>query len=85
MCIGMRQLVLLITAVMERDEDAMIEVAGHDTNRCACELCTKLVEAPGRNPPSWALDVVSRDRWVVRGLFCQEGDSDGFCSAALGI
>ena len=85
MCIGMRQLVLLITAVVERDEDAMIEIAGHHTNRCAGELCTQLVEAPSGNPPSWALDVVSRDRWVVRSLFCQEGDSDGFCRAALGV
>ena len=85
MCIGMRQLVLLITAVMERDEDAMIEVAGHDTNRCACELCTKLVEAPSGNTPNRALDMVSRDRWVVRGLFCQIGDSEGFCRVALGI
>jgi len=70
---------------MERDEDAMIEVAGYDTNRCACELCTKLVEAPGGNAPSWALDVVSRDRWVVRRLFCQVGDSEDFCRVALGI
>jgi hypothetical protein len=72
----MRQLVLLVVTLVYRNEDTEIEVAGYYSDRYACKLCAELVEATCGDASSWALDVISRDGWVVRSLLCEVGDPD---------
>ena len=52
-----RELVLLIVALVQGDEDAEVMLTGRDFDGCPCELRRELVEAARRQTLFGALDV----------------------------
>ena len=69
--IWMCELVGLLVALLEGDEDAEVVLAGHDFDARAGKPCRELVEAFGAEAPLGTADVEGRDGWMVRGLFCK--------------
>lgn len=51
------ELVLLIIALVQCDEDTEVMFARCNLNRCACELRRQLIEAASRKPLFGTLDV----------------------------
>ena len=72
----MCQVVLLVIAVLQGDEDAQIVRAGDDADAGAGKLCAELVEAARRYPLFRAVNVEGRNGWVVRRLLGEVGDAD---------
>ncbi len=74
----MGELVFLVVALGEGDEDAAVVDARGHPHGGAGELGGDLVVAPCVDAPLRTVVPVRRDRRVVRGLFGEEGYSDGF-------
>jgi hypothetical protein len=72
----MRELILLIVALLECNEDAQVVGAGNDADARTSELGAQLVKAPGRNALFGAIDVKSGNGRVVGGLLSKVGDLD---------
>lgn len=51
------ELVLLVVALVEGDEDAEVMLAGGDFDGCPCEFCGELVEAACGEALGGTLDV----------------------------
>jgi len=73
---GVRELVLLVVALVQGDEDAEVVLAGRDLDGRAGELGGELVEAARRDALGGALDVEGRDGGVMRRLLGEVGDAD---------
>lgn len=71
------QAVGLAAAVLERNEDAEVVLAGQDANARAGELGGDLIEATGREAALGTADVKGAHGRVVRGLLGEVGDADG--------
>lgn len=80
----MRQLILLIIAILQRNENAQIMRARYHTDTRAGELCAQLVETPRHDALFGTINVESRNRWVVRCLLCEVRDFDDFVVVAGG-
>lgn len=52
-----RELVLLVVALVQGYEDAKVVLTGRDLDGSPCKLCGELVEAARRQALGWALDV----------------------------
>ena len=72
----MCELVLLIVAVVQRNEDAQIMSTSNHANVGPRELRAYLIEAPGGDALLRAVDVECGDRRVVGGLFGEVRDLD---------
>jgi hypothetical protein len=66
-----RELVRLVIALRESDEDPEVVFSGRDLDARARELCRQLVEPASREALLWAIDEEGRYRWVMRCLFCK--------------
>lgn len=64
-----RQLVLLIVSILQRDEDAQVVCASNYSHACAGEFRAQLVVTLGTNALLRAVDVEGGDGRVMRGLF----------------
>lgn len=71
------ELVLFAVALVERDEDAQVVLAGQDLDRGAGKLGRDLVEPARAEAAVGAGDVKGRHGRVVRRLLRQVGDGDG--------
>lgn len=64
----MCQLVLLVVALLQCDEDAQVVSARNDANACASEFGAELVESFGLDTLLRAVDIEGGDRRVMRRL-----------------
>jgi hypothetical protein len=69
--------VLLVAAIGEGDEDALVVVAGTNANIDTCKLCRNLIVAMGVDASLGTFHVICRNGRVMRGLFSYVGESDG--------
>lgn len=65
---GMGKLICLIVPPVQIDKYALVVDAGDDSDACACELGTELIEATSRDAFLGTIDVVGRYRRVVGSL-----------------
>jgi hypothetical protein len=73
----MRELVLLIASVLQRDEDAEVVCSRNHAHACSGELGTQLVVASCAYAFLGTFDVEGGDGRVVRGLFGEVRDGYG--------
>jgi hypothetical protein len=78
------ELVLLVVAVLQGDEDAQVVGTGDDADVGARELCAQLVEAAGNDALGGAVNVEGGDGRVVRRLLGQVRDLDGLVGGDAG-
>jgi hypothetical protein len=82
----MRQLVLLVVAVLKCDKYSKIVCTCYDPDAGASEFCTELIEPTRSYTLLRTIDIEGRDWWVVRSLLGEVGDLDDpvFASGACG-
>lgn len=77
----MCQLVLLVIPVLQCNEDAQVMRARLHAHTRPCKLCAQLVKAPRADSLLGTVNVKGRDGRVMRRLFGEVRDCDGFAVA----
>ena len=82
---GVSELVFFVFAVVERNEDAEIVLAGSDADACAGEFGAQLVEPPGSDALFGTCDDECGYRRVMGGLLSDIGNSVRLGASVLGL
>jgi hypothetical protein len=80
----MGELVLLVVAVLQGDEDAQVVCAGNDADVGAGEFCAQLIEAAGDDTLGGAVDVEGGDGRMVRRLLGEVRNFDQLVTSKAG-
>ncbi len=79
----MRELVLLIVPIPQRDEDAEVVCARGDSDARSGKLCAELIETAGDDALLGTVDVEGGHGRMVGGLLGEVGDLDGLARGRL--